>query len=154
VPNRSTVVNVRSVSSVLYPDPPRRICGQRLLGVVLRTAHILAVGTLLGGHVFDVDPTRLVPLLVVAILTGSAMTTLELASTCAWLAMGRGLAVVLKLGLLLLVPVFWDQRVPLLVAVTVVAGVGSHMSARFRHHSVLARRVAARSSEVAAARPS
>ena len=120
----------------LCPDPPRRLPGQRLLGVTLRTAHLLAVGTLLGGHVFAVDGERLLPFLVVAIVTGGGMVALELASTCAWLFMGKGLAVAAKLGLLLLVPVFWDQRVPILVAVTVVAGFGSHMSARFRHYAL------------------
>jgi hypothetical protein len=91
------------------------------------------VGTLLGGHVFAVEPERLVPFLVGAIVTGAGLIALELAATCAWLVMGKGLAVMLKLGLLLLVPVFWEQRVAILVAVTIVAGVGSHMPARFRH---------------------
>jgi hypothetical protein len=129
-----------SVQSMLCPEPPRRLRGHRLLGVALRTAHLLAVGTLLGGHVFDVAAERLVPFLVAAIVTGAGMVALELAATCAWLFMGKGLAVVLKLALLLLVPAFWEQRVFVLVAVTVVAGFGSHMSARFRHHSLLAGR--------------
>lgn len=126
------------MKALLCPDPPRRLPGQRLLGVALRTAHLLSVGTLLGGHVFDVNAERLVPFLVAAILTGIAMIAVELASTCAWLFMGKGLAVALKLGLLLLVPVFWEQRALILVAVTIVAGFGSHMSARFRHYSLLA----------------
>lgn len=129
------------------PDPPRRVPAHRLLGVLLRTAHLLMVGTLLGGHVFDVDPTRLVPFLAGAIATGAAIIALELVCTFAWLAMGKGLAVLLKLGLLLLVPVFWEQRVALLVAVTIVAGIGSHMSSRFRHGSVLVRLLAARRAE-------
>jgi hypothetical protein len=123
--------------SLLCPEPPRRLPAQRLAGVTLRTAHLLAVGTLLGGHVFDVGAERVVPFLIAALVTGAGMIALELASTCAWLLMGKGLAVVIKLGLLLLVPAFWDQRVVILVAVTVVAGFGSHMSARFRHHSLL-----------------
>jgi len=93
--------------------------------------------------VFDVEPVRLVPFLVAAIVTGAGMIALELASTCAWLFAGKGLAVLLKLALLLLVPVFWEHRVVVLVAVTIVAGFGSHMSVRFRHYSVLAARRAA-----------
>jgi hypothetical protein len=127
-----------TVRAFLCPEPPRRLPAQRLLGVALRTAHLLTVGTLLGGHVFNVDAERLVPFLVAAILTGSGMIALELASTCAWLFAGKGLAVLVKLGLLLLVPLFWEHRVVILVAVTVVAGFGSHMSARFRHFSLLA----------------
>ena len=127
-----------SLHSLLCPQPPRRVPGQRLLSVALRTAHLLAVGTLLGGHVFNVVPERLVPFLVAAIVTGAGMMVLEIASTCAWLFMGKGLAVLLKLALLLLIPLSWEHRVVILVAVTVVAGFGSHMSSRFRHHSLLA----------------
>lgn len=126
--------------SLLCPDPPRRIPLHRGLGVGLRTAHLVAVGTLLGGHVFAVDSARLVPYLAAAIVTGAGMMALELATTCAWLGMGKGVAAVAKLGLLGLVPVFWEHRVVLLVAVTVVAGVTSHMPSRFRHAPVFARR--------------
>ena len=108
--------------------------------MVLRTAHLLAVGTLLGGHVFDVDPTRLVPFLVSAVVTGAAMMALEIAATAAWLFMVKGALVVLKLALLGAVAVFWEQRVALLIAVTVVAGISSHMPARLRHHALLPRR--------------
>ena len=129
------------MKSFLCPDPPRRIPAHRMLGVVLRTAHLLTVGVVLGGHVFDVDPARIVPFLVAAIVSGAAMMGLELASTCAWLFQGKGVAVVVKLALLAAVPVLWDHRVALLVAVTLVAGVGSHMSSRFRHYSFVTGRV-------------
>lgn len=127
------------MKAFFFPEPPRRVPGHRLLGVLLRTTHLLMVGTLLGGHTFDVDPERLAPFLAGAIVTGGAMIALELVCTCAWLAMGKGVAALLKLGLLLLVPFFWEQRVALLVAATIVAGIGSHMSARFRHGFVFAR---------------
>ena len=127
--------------SGLFPDPPRRIPAHRWIGVVLRTAHLVTTGTLLGGHVFDVDPTRLVPLLYGAIATGAAMILLECASTCAWLGMTKGVCAVAKLAVLSVVPLFWDARVPLLIAVTVIAGVSSHMPARFRHYPLLRSRV-------------
>jgi hypothetical protein len=126
---------------LLFPATPRRLPAQRLLGVGLRTAHILAFGILLGGHLFDVDRARLEPYLVAAIATGACMMGLELASTCAWLFMGKGIAVIVKLLLLALVPFFWAQRVPILVLVVIVASVGAHMPSRFRHYSVLAHRV-------------
>lgn len=121
----------------LFPDPPRRIPGQRAIGIALRTAHLVAFGLLVGGHAFEVEPARLVPFLAATIATGAALMALELASTCAWLCMGKGIAVLLKLGLLLLVPVLWEQRVLLLVAVIVLASVGAHMPSRFRYWSLL-----------------
>jgi hypothetical protein len=124
---------------LLFPDPPRQIPRHRALGLVLRTAHLMTFGALLGGHLFDVDPARLMPFLIATIASGLALMALEVASTGAWLLMGKGLAVVLKLGVLLMVPVFWEHRVPLLLLVVAIASVGSHMPARFRHRLVLSR---------------
>jgi hypothetical protein len=121
----------------LFPDPPRRVPGGRMLGVAFRTVHLLAVGTLLGGHVFDVEPERLVPALAAAIVSGAGMIALELAATCDWLRRGKGVAALAKVGLLLLVPIFWEQRVALLIAATVLAGIASHMPGRYRHAVVV-----------------
>jgi hypothetical protein len=131
------------IRRVLFPDPPRRIPGHRWTGVVLRTAHLAAFGVLLGGHVFGVDPARLEPLLLAAVASGAAMMALEMAATCQWLFLVKGAAVVAKLGLLLLVPLFWEQRVALLLLVLVVASVAAHMPARLRHHSLLTGRTVA-----------
>ena len=129
-----------SLRTLLFPDPPRRIRGHRALAVALRTAHLMTFGTLVGGHLFDVEPSRLFPFLLATLATGIALMALELASTCAWLFLGKGVAVLLKLLLLLTVPFFWEHRVAILLAVIVVASVGSHMSSRFRHYSFLTRR--------------
>jgi hypothetical protein len=123
----------------LAPEPPRRIPGHRWLGVVLRTVHIVAFGVLLGGHAFEVEADRLVPFLALAIASGVALALLELAATCAWLLMGKGLAVLLKLGILGLVPVFWEQRLALVVLTVIVASVAAHMPSRLRHASLLDR---------------
>jgi len=37
--------------------------------VGLRTAHLISFGILLGGHVFEIDPARVVPFLVATIVT-------------------------------------------------------------------------------------
>ncbi len=62
---------------------------------------------------------------------------LELASTCAWLFMGKGVAVLLKLLLLAMIPLFWEHRVSILLVVVVIASVASHMPSRFRYYSFL-----------------
>ena len=133
----------------LFPDSPRRIPGHRALGVALRTAHLACFGTLVGGHVFDVEPPRLVPFLLATIATGLALMALEMASTCAWLFMGKGVMVLAKLGLLLLIPLLWEHRVTLLLATVILASVGSHMPSRFRHYSLLAVRSAERAQPLA-----
>ncbi len=54
---------------------------------------------------------------------------------------GKGLVVLTKLGLLLTIPLFWEARVVLLLAVVALSSVASHMPARYRNYSVLRRRV-------------
>jgi len=125
------------VRALLFPEPPRRIPRHRALGLALRTAHLMTFGALLGGHFFDVDPARLMPFLVATIASGGALLALELASTCAWLFMGKGLVVLAKLLILLMVLFFWEHRVFLLLLTVAVASVGSHMPARFRHRCFL-----------------
>jgi hypothetical protein len=45
--------------------------------------------------------------------------------------------VFLKMALLVAAGVWWEQRVVFLLLVVLVASVGSHMPARFRHYSFL-----------------
>jgi hypothetical protein len=128
------------LGALLFPDPPRPIPAHRPLGIALRTAHLMCFGTLVGGHVFDVEAPRLFPFLIATIATGVALMALELVSSCVWLFTGKGVMVLAKLLLLLTIPVFWEHRVALLLATVVVASVSSHMPSRFRHYSFLPRR--------------
>lgn len=114
---------------------------QRFWNVVFRTLHLAAFGLLLGGYTYDVDPARMTPALIATITTGTLLVVLELCQDVRWAFLGKGLFVLTKLVLLVLVPVFPGARVPLLVAIVVLAGVGSHMPREFRHYSVLERRV-------------
>lgn len=119
----------------------RRVPHERVWSVGLRTVHVMAFGFLLGGHAADVEAARLVPALAVTLASGAGLMGLEVYRTAHWILMGKGVAVLVKLGLLLLVPLCWTARVPLLLAVVAVASVGAHMPARYRHYSLLRRRV-------------
>ena len=106
-----------------------------------RTAHLGATGVLLGGHYFGVEADALAPWLAAAIASGAVMLAVELYSSLDWLAELGGLAVVLKVALLCVIPFVWSARVPLLFVVVLVAGVGSHMPGKYRHYSLRYRRV-------------
>ena len=118
------------------------IPGARAWNIAWRTAYIAAIAILVGGHAFDAPRGDLYRILWLAIITGAALVFLEAFSVrLRWLAQGRGLMVVTKLLLLLLIPLAWSYRLPILLAVIVLASVGSHMPARFRYYSILDRRV-------------
>ncbi len=81
------------------------------------------------------------PALIATITTGALLVMLELRQDGRWPFLGKGLFVLTKLVLLVLLPVFPGARLPLLVAVVVLAGIGSHMPRELRHYSVLKHRV-------------
>ena len=114
----------------------------RAINIALRTAHIAAMGILLGGHAFDIAPERLKLGLWLTIGTGVALLAVEVAGPRQlWLHQGRGLMTMAKLVLICLVPLFWDYRLPILLLVVVISSVGSHMPGRFRYYSILRREV-------------
>ena len=113
----------------------------RAVNIALRTAHIAAMGVLLGGHAFDVPPSQLLLSLWLTIGTGAALGIAEADWGLLWFHQGRGIMTICKLLLLATVPLMWDYRLPILLAVVVLASVGSHMPARFRYYSVIYKEV-------------
>ena len=125
----------------LFPEQTRHLQGARAFSITFRTLHMIGFGVLLGGHAFVVDAERLMPYFWVTIVSGVGLIALEVyAAGLYWLFLGKGIMVLVKLALLLLVPVFWEGRVPLLLLVLAIASVSSHMPARYRHYSFLHQR--------------
>ena len=112
----------------------------RAWNIAARTAHIAAMGVLLGGHAFDVPPQRLIMGLWATIGSGLLLGALEAEGGFTWLHQGRGLMTLGKLALLFAVPLLWGQwgwRLAVLLTAVALGSVGSHMPARFRYYSVL-----------------
>lgn len=114
---------------------------KRFLNIALRTAHIGAMGILLGGHAFDVAPERLMLALWLTIGTGVVLLAIEAGPHLLWFHQGRGVMTFAKLALLCAVPLAWDYRLPILLAVIVIGSFGSHMPGRFRYYSVIHREI-------------
>lgn len=117
------------------------LASARAWNIALRTAHLAASGVLLGGHAFALPAERLLVPLYLTIGTGVALAIVESGASLLWFHQGRGLMTLAKLALLLAVPWCWSWRLVLLMAVVVLASVGSHMPARWRYYSVVYRRV-------------
>ncbi len=116
----------------------------RAINILLRTAHIMVMGILLGGHAFDVAPGRLLWSLWLTIGTGVALSAVEAGPRVLWFHQVRGLLTLAKLGLLCAVPLLWSHdhlRLTVLLGVVAIGSVGSHMPARFRYYSVIYRTV-------------
>ncbi len=116
----------------------------RTFNIILRTAHIAAMGVLLGGHAFDVEKPRLYLSLGLTIATGVVLVAVESGGRLLWFHQGRGLMTFAKLLLICAVPLIWEYRylrLAVMLAVVAVASVGSHMPARLRYYSVIYREV-------------
>lgn len=130
--------------TLLFPEPERSIPGERQLRTVLRTVHIASMAVLLGGHFFDVATAHLQGALIWTVASGGLIVLLELYGTLNWLFEVRGLVTVLKVVLVCLVPVFWEQRVWLLMIVLAIGSLSSHTTAEIRYYSILTGRLAER----------
>ncbi|MBI4179701.1 hypothetical protein HY522_09805 [bacterium] len=124
-------------SSVLFPDPDRAFRGERSLRTALRTVHLASMGILLGGHFYGVPADRLFGALLCTAGSGLAFAAVELYCSFHWLFQVRGLLTLAKIGLLFLVPVYWEHRVWILLAVVAIGSVGSHAPTGVRYHSIL-----------------
>jgi len=133
---------VEALRRWLFPEQTRHLQGARAWSIAFRTLHMIGFGVLLGGHVFAVDAEKLLPSLWLTILSGLGLIALEMyAAGLYWLFLGKGIMILAKLALLLMVPFFWESRLILLFLIVVIASVGSHMPARYRHYSLLHRRL-------------
>lgn len=127
------VFRLDSLRRGLLPEPPRAIPRDRLWRTLVRALHLAAMGVLLGGVAFRIDQARLEPWILGTLATGFLLLAFDLYKSCAWLAQGSGAAFLLK-GLLLGGGFLWPaQRFAWYLAATVVAGIGAHMTGRWRH---------------------
>lgn len=123
------------------PAGPQAIPYARAAKITLRTLHLMATNFLFGGHVFGASLEQLRPLMYATIVTGGGMIALEAYPSLGFLFEGWGVLLLGKLALLCLIPWLPGYRIWILLAVVALAAVGSHMPARFRHYSLLYRRV-------------
>jgi len=121
----------------LFPDPPRHLPGEEAVRLLLRTVHLGAMAVLVGGHFFDTFQEELYWPLLVTIASGVLMLALRVYGSLGWLFRVRGVLSVGKTALLLLVPVYWDQRIWVLMAVLVLGSISAHLPKRIGCFSLL-----------------
>ena len=114
----------------------RRVPGVRAWRMLLRTAHLVAFGTLYGGHVYGVADARLEGALIATVATGGALMGFEIYRAPIWLVQVRGVATVTKIVLLGAAGAMPQLAVALLTLVIAIGALSSHMPGRWRYHSL------------------
>ena len=93
----------------------------------------MTTGVLLGGLIFK-QPTSILELwLWIALLSGFLILLTDIYSSFGVLFEVRGIVVLIKILLLSLITVFWEQRIFLLVLILFIGAISSHMPKRYRH---------------------
>lgn len=118
---------------LLFPVTPRDFPLRRTVRTLLRALHILTASILIGGYFFNQPAMELEPWLWGTVISGMVILMTDMHASLAVLCEVRGIAVVIKTILLLLISVFWEQRITLLMSALIIGVIGSHMPKQFRH---------------------
>ena len=119
------------------PVTLRTFPGIRWLRIALRTAHLIAMGLLVGGVAGGASSSDLTAALWGTFLSGALFVAIELYQSVQFVFQVKGIAVLVKL-LLLMGAVEWpESALPFLIAAIVIGGISSHMPGKYRHYSIL-----------------
>jgi hypothetical protein len=107
---------------------------RRLTKVIVRTIHLVGIAGLFGNAMMGSYESTYVTL---TIASGVVLTLMEAWSGPIWFVQLRGIALYLKLLLLLPVHFYPNAAIPCLVAVIAISGFMSHAPSWIRYFSVL-----------------
>jgi hypothetical protein len=129
-----------SFKSQLLPRRSRYFRGQRWVNIGLRTLHLIGIAGLGAGFLYvGVDQSWRLYLLL-TLLSGTGLILISIWNNGIWLLQLRGQAVLLKLLLLGLIPLWPGLKLPLFIGVLLISGLISHAPANVRYYSLYHRR--------------
>lgn len=120
----------------LFPPHSRGFTGKRWVEISLRTLHLIGTAGVGGGFLWGADPAHWMPFLWLTVLSGGVMAGLQIWGNGIWLIQVRGLAVIAKL-LLILLMIAWGARADLFLLIIIISGVISHAPGSVRYFSPL-----------------
>ena len=104
--------------------------------ISLRTLHIIAVAGVGGGVLFGFGMERWEPYWWLSVISGVLLVLIDALANPVWLIQVRGLAVYIKLVLLVLLWKLPAWDVTLLLAIIVLSAVISHAPSNLRYYSL------------------
>ncbi|HEX9181606.1 MAG TPA: hypothetical protein VF859_14505 [Burkholderiales bacterium] len=126
-----------SLKDALFPPHHRHVPGRRWWMTGLRTVHLVGIAGIGGAYLLGSAPPGWHTFLWLTLASGAGMVALEIWHNGIWLVQLRGIAVIAKLLLLGVLPLFPGSGAALFILVLVISGVVSHAPASLRHYSVL-----------------
>jgi hypothetical protein len=107
----------------------------RAADILVRTAHVAGTSIIFGGSFFKIPFDRIIFWYYAALITGAMLIISEIYHRPYWIHQGRGIMVLIHVGLLGLLHLLPNFRIPILLLAIVFGMVGSHMPKKFRYWS-------------------
>jgi hypothetical protein len=128
----NTVATMALLQQIL-PDTPRDFPGRRITRSILRTVHILGGGVLIGAYLFTQPESIIKVWYFTAVLSRLLLFLTDLHASFAVFFEWRGLSILTKIGLLLVMPLIPGMEVYILAFILAIGAISSHLSRNFRH---------------------
>jgi len=109
----------------------------RNLNIALRTLHLISMLGVGGGILFNVEATLVTPWLWLTVLSGAGLMSLSIGSSRLFLIQLRGLVILLKLMLLILIIYTDGADLTLLIGITLLSGIIAHAPGDVRYYSII-----------------
>ena len=119
----------------LFPRSTREFRGKRWVKIALRTLHLVGVAGIGGGFLYGAAVENWRVYLYLTLLSGAAMTVLEIWSNGIWLLQLRGIAVMVKLGLMAVLALWPVADAALFIVIIVISGAIAHAPGAVRYFS-------------------
>lgn len=127
---------------ILFSPKPRTFPGNRWANIILRSLHLVGVTGMSGGFLFDLPEVQYLPFWHLAITAGSLLVLLYLWENGRWLLQLKGMVVIFKLFLLVLISLLPQWRAELFVLIIVISGLVAHAPGKVRGFSPFDRNAA------------
>jgi hypothetical protein len=114
---------------------------KRWTKIGLRTLHLVSVAGVSGGVLFALEKDLWLHYWWLALVSGALMMLVDITANTMWVVQVRGVAIIVKLMLLILLGLHpgWDNL--LLVTIIIISAVISHAPGKLRYYSLYHRRV-------------
>ena len=123
-------------NKILFPHDSRSFRGQRWVNIALRTMHLIGIAGLGGGFLYQ-SPTEVwLPYLILSIASGFGLMCLAIWTDGIWFIQLRGIAILIKLILLLSMPFLKGYAGYALIIAIVISGVIAHAPGDVRYYSI------------------
>lgn len=121
----------------LFPNYNRGFIGKRWIRIILRSLHLVGlIG--IGGVYFSQQPQTLwLAYIYLTLVTGTILMLIEIWTNAIWLIQLRGITILIKLLLLVLLAhtVTWQNE--LLICIIFISGIIAHAPANIRYFSII-----------------